>query len=167
MKQSCDPYAPRLCREIEHKYLAVNDTYRAMATSAHTLTQGYLCRNSQCVVRVRIADDSAFITVKGRTYMASRQEFEYEIPKGEAEAMLKLCKGEIISKTRYIVPYDGCIWEVDEFHGRLQGLVIAEIELMSAGQQYCLPPFVGKNVTDNPNYYNSNLTNATEPPAEP
>lgn len=135
-----------------------------MATSATSLTQGYLCRDEQCVVRVRIADDRAFLTVKGRTVKDTRPEFEYEIPPADAEAMLALCREDTIAKTRYVVPYAGYVWEVDEFHGKLQGLVLAEIELEESTHEYELPPFAGREVTDNAAYYNSNLCKAAHPP---
>lgn len=153
-------------REIEHKYLVTNDSYRAMAISVITINQGYLCRDKSCVVRVRIADAHAFITVKGRTVKDTRPEFEYEIPPADAKAMLDMCHTTIISKTRYIVPYEDYIWEVDEFHGPLQGLRLAEIELSESTHAYKLPPFVGREVTDNPDYYNSNLSLANGYPRQ-
>ncbi len=137
-----------------------------MATFARKIAQGYLCRDAQCVVRVRIADDRAFLTVKGDTVKDTRPEFEYEIPLSDARAMLHLCSGTVITKTRYVVPYEGHVWEVDEFDGKLQGLVIAEIELEESTHGYMLPPFAGCEVTDNAAYYNSNLCKATEPPVE-
>ena len=143
--------------EIEHKYLVVYDSYRDMATDRVEIRQGYLSRAANCVVRVRILGDRAFITVKGKTAGDTRLEYEYPIPVDDARDMLALCSGNIIAKTRYIVPYEGFTWEVDEFAGHLEGLVIAEIELTSSGTQYKRPPFVGENVTGNPRYYNSNL----------
>lgn len=151
--------------EIEHKYLVVNTRYLSMAQSSRSICQGYLSRNPDCVVRVRIADDKGFITVKGRNFsdnaddtkQATRKEFEYNVPLEDAREMLKLCEGNCIAKTRYIVPFEGYIWEVDEFHGSREGLTIAEIELTSSDEKYPLPPFVGKEVTGNPEYYNSNL----------
>lgn len=86
-----------------------------------------------------------------------RPEFEYKIPANDAKEMLKMKGGSVIEKTRYIVPFKGFIWEVDEFHGCRNGLTIAEIELQSPDQTYALPPFVGDNVTGDPKYYNSNL----------
>lgn len=151
--------------EIEHKYLVINTDYREMAKNSRSITQGYLSRNPECVVRVRIADDKAFLTVKGRNFSRSkkdakqdiRHEFEYEIPADDARTMLGMTENNTIDKTRFIVPYQGFVWEVDEFHGSLEGLTVAEIELKSPDDKYALPPFVGEEVTGNPAYYNSNL----------
>lgn len=143
--------------EIEHKYLVVDASYREMATGKVEIRQGYLSRAASCVVRVRIFGDCAFITVKGKTAGDTRLEYEYSIPADDAREMLTLCSGNIIAKTRYIVPYEGFTWEVDEFAGHHEGLAIAEIELPSSDTHYQRPPFVGENVTGNPRYYNSNL----------
>lgn len=143
--------------EIEHKYLVVDASYRDMATDRVEIRQGYLSRAANCVVRVRIFGNHAFITVKGKTAGDTRMEYEYQIPADDARDMLAMCGGNIISKTRYIVPYEGFTWEVDEFAGCHEGLVIAEIELPSSSTQYKRPPFAGENVTGNPRYYNSNL----------
>lgn len=146
-----------MATEIEHKYLVRNDTYRAMAVRQRRIAQGYLSRDPERTVRVRIDDAGAWLTVKGRTEQASRLEFEYEIPRADAEAMLALCAGKIVEKVRYIVPFAGYTWEVDEFLGSLAPLVVAEIELAQPGHDYPLPPFVGEEVTTDQRYYNSNL----------
>lgn len=151
--------------EIEHKYLVNNTLYRDMAVKSVLIFQGYLSRNPDCVVRIRIAGESAFLTIKGRNYSSgadsglcdTRPEFEYPIPVHDAKAMLKMAEGSIIEKIRYIVPFEGFFWEVDEFQGSHEGLTTAEIELSYSGQIYSLPPFAGENVTGNPKYYNSNL----------
>ncbi len=107
---------------------------------------------------MRIKDDKAFLTVKGRNNGAVRDEWEYEIPVADARDMLERCAdGAVITKTRYIVPFEGWIWEVDEFHGHNEGLIVAEIELPSADSPFRVPLFVGKEVTGNPAYYNSNM----------
>ncbi|MDE7350379.1 MAG: CYTH domain-containing protein [Muribaculaceae bacterium] len=143
--------------EIEHKYLVTNDAFRQLATSEYRISQGYLSRNPDRTVRVRVKGDRGYITVKGKNDGAVRREFEYEIPLKDAEDLLGMCESPVIEKTRFLVPFDGRIWEVDEFFGSKTGLVTAEIELVSADEQYDLPPFVGENVTGNPAYYNSNL----------
>lgn len=143
--------------EIEHKHLVVNDSYKAMSIARRHITQGYITRDKRHVVRVRISDDSAFITIKGENTGDTRAEFEYHIPLQDARLLLNMCEPPVIVKTRYIVPYGGKTWEVDEFHGHLEGLVIAEIELNEAGEPYELPPFAGDDVTSDPQYYNSNL----------
>ena len=143
--------------EIEHKYLVENDSYLELATSSVHILQGYLSRTPEAVVRVRIADDRGFLTVKGKNTGDTRPEFEYPIPPEEARQLLRLCPGRILDKTRYIVPYRGHMWEVDIFHGDREGLRTAEIELPSSDTSYDLPPFAGRNVTGDPAYYNSNL----------
>lgn len=143
--------------EIEHKYLVVNDKYRNMASSSHRIMQGYLSREPQRTVRIRVKDNQGFITIKGKNVGDTRAEFEYPIPIDDAMQLLNMCLPTVIEKTRYLVPFEGHTWEVDEFHGVRQGLVVAEIEIGNSNQQYTLPPFVGQNVTGNPDYYNSNL----------
>lgn len=143
--------------EIEYKYLVKNDNYKAMATSKVRIRQGYLNRKPERTVRVRTKGERGFLTVKGKNSGASRLEFEYEIPKADAEEMLTLCMPPILDKTRYLVPFEGHVWEVDEFHGIREGLVTAEIELHSEEESYSTPDFIGENVTGDPKYYNSNL----------
>ncbi len=143
--------------EIEHKYLVINDDYKALSYDSHHIIQGYLSREPERTVRVRIKDDDAFLTVKGKTFGSSRLEFEYQIPKEDGIKMLELCTQPILEKKRYIVPFNGHIWEVDEFMGDKKGLVIAEIELKSEDETYTIPGFVGENVTGDTKYYNSSL----------
>lgn len=144
--------------EIEQKYLVKNDSYRGMSTSVREIRQGYLSRVPERTVRVRTVDDKGFITVKGLTRGLVRLEYEYEIPVTDARELLTLCEPPVIEKRRYIVDYAGKKWEVDEFMGHLSPLVVAEIELNSEDEQYETPPFIGKNVTGDPRYYNSNLS---------
>jgi len=144
--------------EIEHKYLVIDCSFRRMATDSIDIRQGYLSRDSERTVRVRIAGKKGFITIKGITCDCSRLEFEYEIPLRDAEELLGMCVPPVIWKRRHIVPYEGKQWEVDEFFGNLQPLVLAEIELDSEDESYAIPPFIGENVTGNPEYYNSKLS---------
>ena len=143
--------------EIEHKYLVKNDSFKRLADSSVSILQGYLSRDPERTVRVRVKGERGYLTVKGRNAGATRLEFEYEIGREEAERLLALCVPPILEKTRYIVPYDGHVWEVDEFHGDREGLVTAEIELCREDEEYRIPGFIGDDVTDNPAYYNSNL----------
>lgn len=143
--------------EIEHKYLVADPSYRDMATSSVRIAQGYLCRQPERTVRVRIKGNKGYLTVKGVTRDDTREEYEYEIPVADARRLLSLCEGRILDKTRYIVPFEGMVWEVDEFHGDLAPLVTAEIELEKSTRDYPLPPFVGEDVTGNHKYFNSNL----------
>ena len=144
--------------EIEHKYKVLNESYKKLSEKSYSIAQGYLCREKERTVRVRVRDDKGFLTIKGVTNVDSRAEFEYEIPVEEANELLKMCEPVIIEKTRYIVPFDGNIWEVDEFHGVHEGLTIAEIEIPTSDYKYNTPDFVGENVTDDVRYYNSTLS---------
>lgn len=159
-----------MAKEIERKFLVVNDSYKSEAIASHDIAQGYLSTNPEATVRVRIRDDRAFLTVKGITVGAVRDEWEYEIPVTDARGMLDCCGNAVLSKTRMLVPaqVEGCPdakWEVDVFHGKLAGLVVAEIELPNPDTPLMLPSFVGKEVTGDVRYYNSSLVEASEVPA--
>ena len=143
--------------EIEHKYLVKDDSYKRLSDNNSTIRQGFLSRNPERTVRVRVRDDQGFITIKGKGDGAAHPEFEYEIPLDDAVRLMSLCEPPVIEKTRYIAMHDGNRWEVDVFHGSLEGLVIAELEVPSEDYRFSLPPFVGREVTGNPKYYNSQL----------
>ncbi|MDE6810823.1 MAG: CYTH domain-containing protein, partial [Muribaculaceae bacterium] len=121
------------------------------------IVQWYLNRDKNRVVRVRIRGEEAFLTIKGANNGIVRTEFEYNIPYSEALAMLPLADGKVIDKTRWTLDYGGHTWEVDEFHGDLSGLILAEVELESEDEEVDLPIFVEREVSDDPRYYNSNL----------
>ena len=148
-----------MSKEIERKFLVRSSEYRDLAIQKKEMMQGYLSLDPDAIVRVRIVDEEAFITVKSRNKGAVRNEWEYSIPVDEGTEMLKTCcKSRLIEKTRYIVEAgDGLKWEIDEFHGSLDGLVVAEIELPEEDYPVILPEFVGKEVTGDPRYYNSSL----------
>lgn len=148
--------------EIEHKYLVTDNSYKAMAFEKLEIVQGYLNRNIDRTVRIRTVNDKGFLTVKGKTIGDIRPEFEYEIPFLDAKEILKLAEPGIIEKTRYLVNYEGQIWEVDEFHGQLKGVTIAEIEIEESGASYHKPPFIGIEITGDPKYYNSILSNNSD-----
>lgn len=144
--------------EIERKFLVKSDAdFKKKAESAVELRQGYLSESPEATVRVRIAAQKAFITVKSRNKGISRGEWEYEIPCRDAEELLSLPGVRSLHKTRYVVPSHGHRWEVDEFHGPLEGLVIAEVELTRVDEPVELPDFIDREVTGDPRYYNSNL----------
>ena len=143
--------------EIEHKFLVKNDSYRSMAVSESEIMQGFLSRAPERTVRVRVRGNKGFITIKGKGSGAAHPEFEYEVPLDDAKQMLSMCEPPVINKTRYIVMHDGNRWEIDEFHGELQGLVIAELEVVSEEYRFSLPPFVGLEVTGDRRYCNSQL----------
>ena len=149
-----------MAQEIERKFLVAGDSWKDGATG--TLTrQGYLSSGSACSVRVRVAGGKGFLTIKGSTRGITRTEFEYPIPEGDASAILGELCARTIEKTRWLVPWKGFTWEVDEFHGENAGLVVAEVELPDAEAKPELPPWVREEVSLDPRYFNSNL--ATKP----
>ena len=146
---------PTMGIEIERKFLVQGTCWKQ--GPPRRLRQGYLSSEPERTVRVRVAAPDAFLTIKGRTHGASRPEFEYPIPLADAEALLDLCQRPILEKDRYRVGHAGLVWEVDEFFGENQGLVVAEVELDDADQTVDLPPWVGNEVTDDARYFNANL----------
>lgn len=147
--------------EIERKYLVTSDSYKQMAVARYHICQGYISREKTGTVRIRITDDKAYLTIKGKPAAGhfARYEWEKEIDIQEAKELIQLCQGTIIDKTRWIVPAaeDGLKWEIDEFHGKHEGLTLAEIELTSEEQEVEKPDFVGNDVTSDPRYYNANM----------
>jgi CYTH domain-containing protein len=120
--------------------------------------QGYLTSQPGRTVRVRVAGDQGWLTIKGPSEGVSRAEYEYPVPVADALEMLDtLCERPQIEKTRYLVPFAGNTWEVDEFHGDNEGLVVAELELDSADQRFESPPWLGREVSDDVRYFNSHL----------
>lgn len=146
--------------ETERKFLVKDDTYKRYATESHRMTQGYICRESGRTVRVRISDGRGWLTIKGASSGngLSRYEWEKEIPADEAERLLDLCMEGTINKTRYIVPFEGHSFEVDEFYGDNEGLTVAEVELENETEPFSRPEWLGKEVTGERRYYNSMLT---------
>lgn len=143
--------------EIERKFLLAGEGWRGLAEGIH-YRQGYLCVDRQRTVRVRMAGHKGYLTVKGATTGLARREYEYEIPLADAQAMLDtLCPQPQIEKIRYTIPFRGCTWEVDEFFGMNEGLVVAEIELQREDQVFERPEWIGREVTDDPRYYNAAL----------
>ena len=142
--------------EIERKFLVVGDAWRA--APAVFYSQGYLNRDKARTVRVRIAGEEAFLTIKGTSVGASRAEFEYPIPLWDARELLALCEQPLIEKNRRKILYQGFVWEVDEFLGENLGLVVAEIELPTEDTVFAKPDWVGEEVTEDVRYFNSNLS---------
>lgn len=141
--------------EIERKFLIrVGDWSSA---PGERIRQAYLCHDARRTVRVRLAGQRAFLTVKGPTLGATRSEFEYEIPLVDAEALLCLCEPGVIDKVRRYVSYAEMTWHVDEFLGENAGLLVAEVELASEDQSIQLPPWVTQEVTSDAKYGNASL----------
>lgn len=144
-----------MTEEIERKFLVKEGSWRDEKGVEYR--QGYLNSTKERVVRVRTVGDKGYLTVKGLTIGASRLEFEYEIPRRDADEMLEICEKPLIEKIRYKVKVGNLVWEIDVFGGENHGLIIAEVELESEDQQFIKPDWIGKEVTGNPRYFNSNL----------
>lgn len=150
--------------EIERKFLVNSDAFIAQATEHHEIMQGYLCKEPGKTIRVRIRDERAFLTIKSSRLREGLAKFEWEreIDLADAKELMLICLPGAISKTRYIIPapaFEGAprCWEVDVFHGRLAGLVLAEIELGNEDEPFLKPEWLGEEVTGQPQYYNANM----------
>lgn len=144
--------------EIERKFLVTGDSWRFAVRDSRALRQGYLAIDEATTVRVRTDGQEARITIKGPTRGCSRPEFEYAVPANDAEELLGLCRGRLIEKVRHRVAVDGHLWEIDEFRGANAGLVLAELELGSADEEFPHPGWLGAEVTDDARYANANLS---------
>ena len=146
--------------EIEKKFLVKNLDFISLSKSSKKIKQGYLSSQKERTVRIRITNDIGYITIKGKSENAglSRFEWEKEIPVVEAEELFMLCEPGAIEKTRYLVDYEGYVFEVDVFDGENKGLVLAEVELNSINDKPKLPNWIGEEVTGDNRYYNSQLT---------
>lgn len=145
-------------QEIERKFL-VDGEYKSQAFASSRIVQGYICSARGRTVRVRIRDTQGYLSIKGASDAAgmSRYEWEKEIPLVEAQELMKLCEPGVIDKTRYLVRSGRHVFEVDEFYGENEGLVVAEVELASETESFEKPGFIGREVTGDVRYYNSQL----------
>jgi CYTH domain-containing protein len=144
-------------KEIERKFLVNGDAWRSLGQGTR-YRQGYLSTVKERTVRVRTIADKGYLTIKGESQGIARAEFEYEIPIDDANALLdSLCERPLIEKDRYKIPYRGHTWEVDEFFGDNEGLIMAEVELDSEDQSVQTPEWIGREVSDDPRYFNANL----------
>ncbi len=148
-----------MAKEIERKYLVKPGSWKGNLTEADSsfIQQGYLSTDPDRVVRIRIRDKKAFLTIKNRPEGLSRNEFEYSIPVEDAVELMKMCVTAVIVKRRYEIRYKNHRWEVDEFLGKNKGLVLAEIELKNETDDFPLPDWIGEEVSDNPKYSNLQL----------
>jgi adenylate cyclase len=147
-----------MATEIERKFLVTGDGWKESADAGTRMRQGYLCIDDERAVRVRLAGDSAKLTIKSAGEGITRSEYEYEIPERDAREMLdSLCVGTPITKTRYRVRDGGHDWEVDVFDGANAGLVLAEVELDREDESVDVPGWVGREVSDDERYYNAYL----------
>ena len=147
--------------EIERKFLVISDAFKKEAFTQNRIAQGYLSSVPERTVRVRIKGEKGFLTIKGISNESglSRFEWEKEIPVEEAKKLLLLCEKGVIDKTRFEVKYGNHVYEVDEFYGENEGLIIAEIELSSENETFEKPSWLGEEVTNDKRYYNSYLSN--------
>lgn len=146
--------------EIERKFLVQDDGWRQLARDPVRIRQGYIIGSTNASVRVRVSGERAWLNIKSATVGVTRAEFDYEIPLSEAEQLIDtLCVRPLIEKTRYFVDHAGHCWEVDVFEGDNAGLVVAEIELGSEDEPFERPPWAGKEVSQDPRYYNAALVN--------
>ncbi|HSN23937.1 MAG TPA: CYTH domain-containing protein [Methylomicrobium sp.] len=144
--------------EVEHKFLLANAEWRQQIEYSEVFKQGYLSSQPTSSIRVRVCQHRAWLNIKSATIGSHRHEYEYEIPLADAEEILMhLCSKPLIEKTRHFVRHGGNLWEIDEFEGANQGLLVAEIELDEIGQSFDKPSWLGKEVTDDLRYYNNNL----------
>lgn len=144
--------------ETERKFLVKGD-FKHLSVQKKEIKQYYLVKDPEKTVRIRVCDDEAFLTIKGLSFKGSisRSEWEYKIPVSDAESMVPLCLPGKIEKTRFLVPSGTHVFEVDLFHGKNEGLIIAELELTEEDEPYEKPDWLGEEVTGNPAYYNSSL----------
>mgnify|MGYP006284360101 FL=1 len=147
-----------MAKEIERKFLLAGEAWRDEVERSERMVQGYLNDEGPVSVRARITGPRAWLNIKSRTLGISRDEFEYEIPLADAERMLDhLTTGPVIDKTRHFVRHGGLLWEIDEFHGENDGLIVAEVELEHVDQPFDKPAWLGEEVSHEARYYNVSL----------
>jgi adenylate cyclase len=144
--------------EIERKFLLRSDEWRSNVTESRRIAQGYLSRDPERTVRVRICGENAFMTIKGKTEGISRTEIEFPLPLETAGNLLPLCFQPLIDKTRHLVPLGGHLWEIHEFHGPNTGLIVAEIELEAEDTAFARPDWLGEEVSHDFRYTNASLS---------
>lgn len=144
-----------MAEEIERKFLVLNDSWRKQVYRQSVMRQGYLSGSDKSSIRVRLADDKAYLNIKSATLGVYRKEYEYEIPVADANELLdQLCQGPLIEKTRYYVKYADHVWEVDVFAGDNAGLIVAEVELAHEQEEFAVPQWAGDEVSGDTRYYN-------------
>ncbi len=145
-----------MAKEIERKFLVTGDQWRSLAEGIH-YCQGYLSSVKERTVRIRTVQEKGFLTIKGITRGVSRLEYEYDIPLRDAQALLEICERPLIEKARFKVEIGELTWEIDEFFGENQGLIVAEVELQSEDHAFEKPEWIGEEVSSDPRYFNANL----------
>lgn len=145
-----------MAKEIERKFLVKEELFQPQGAGSR-VRQGYLPGDGELLVRIRQKDDRAFLTLKGRNTGITRAEYEYEIPAADAAELFAFCRRPLIEKTRWHETVDGKLWEIDRFFGDNEGLLLAEIELADEAEKFTRPCWLGREVSGDPRYYNSNL----------
>ena len=144
--------------EIERKFLVDHEKWRKLKKAAGThYHQGYLLDGSSCTIRIRLAGSKGFITIKGSSSGITRKEFEYKLPAADAAELIKGFAGSSVEKIRYKIKFAGKLWEIDEFLGDNEGLIMAEIELKSENEEFEKPAWITSEVSHDNRYYNSKL----------
>jgi CYTH domain-containing protein len=156
-----------MAKEIERKFLVASEEWRGSAAESSSIRQFYLAIRPDRSVRVRIRDGKAVLTLKFGTDAKKRDEFEYDVPVSEAEEMQSFALGQVIEKTRHHVRHGGYVYEVDVFAGKLEGLVLAELETEDDVPDTALPRWLGREVTGEAAYYNSSLATSGRPVEQP
>lgn len=144
--------------EIERKFLLANENWRNSVARSQRMRQGYIANTERCSVRVRVEGGRARLNIKSAGLDIQRLEYEYEIPEHDADEIIeRLCGDEVVAKTRHYVEHGDHVFEIDEFEGDNQGLIVAEVELASRDEYFERPEWLGEEVSGNPRYLNSNL----------
>ena len=147
-----------MAREVERKFLLANESWRTEVTRSVPMRQGYLAGSARASIRVRIAGTEAHLNIKSARLGVERDEFEYPLPIDDAEKILStLAVGPLLAKTRHYLRHADHVWEIDEFHAENAGLIVAEIELDEPDEGFARPSWLGREVSDDPRYYNVNL----------
>lgn len=148
----------RMGIEIERKFLLRSEAWRDLVSKSMPIKQAYLLGSEKASVRVRITGEQANLNIKSATLGITRKEYEIPLTLPDAEEILRdLCQTPAIDKTRYLVPFGDHVWEIDEFHGANDGLIVAEIELSHADEAFTKPDWIGEEVSDDVRYYNVSL----------
>jgi CYTH domain-containing protein len=148
--------------EIERRFLVSSDAWRAGVDRSTRITQGYLAITEYSVIRVRVRDDKAYVTIKSRDAGVAREEFEYSIPMDDARSLLDLCGHRVLEKIRHEITHGGYCWEVDEYVAPFEDLVIAEVELQSEADDPPRPAWIGEEITHDGSFSNSALAQRVE-----
>ena len=154
----CTSIAIAVGVEIERKFLVASNAWRSSCTGVCLLRQGYIAIDAGNTVRIRTEGDRAWLTIKGEQRGLQRAEFEYDVATDDADMLMLLCRERLVEKTRHLVPHGDLVFEVDEFHGENEGLVLAELELPDASLNVNLPIWIGREVSDDPRYSNASLS---------